>query len=125
MGLNNQMTQMLKSAAERYRDSNFEDKYLHVQDAVRAITYMQFTGLHQRALQDVETECRSVLACADHVIVEMLFRAELTTGIRTDLWSYERSVEALARRDFIHAQVDAKMKPLIAARATRRLRSLI
>lgn len=125
MEVNHQMTKLLKSAAERYRDNIFEDRYLHVQDAVRAITYLQFTGLSKRAQHDVVNECKTVLECADHVIVEMLFRAERVTGVRADLWISETSAEARARRDFIHARVDAKMKPLLAARAARRLRSLI
>jgi len=117
LGLNYQMIQLLKSAADRYRDNNFEDKYLPVEETICAITYMQFTGLNKRAASDVKAECRSVLSCTDHVIVEMLFRAERDTGVRADLWSYESSVEALARRDVIHSRVDARLKPLVEARA--------
>lgn len=114
------MIQLLKSAADRYRDNNFEDKYLPLKETICAITYMQFTGMNKRAASDVGNDCKSVLACADHVIVEMLFRSEQATGVRADLWFNETSAEALARRDFIHSRVDAKMKPLVAARAIRR-----
>ena len=69
MGLNYQRTKLLKSAAERYRDNDFEDKYRTVKEAIYAITYMQYTGLHERAGSNLEDECKSVLACADHIIV--------------------------------------------------------
>jgi len=124
MGLNYQMTQLLKSAAERYRDKKFEDTYLFIEETICMIAYAQYTGLNKRNTSIVDDECGSILSCADHVIVEMLFRAEGVTGVRADLWFNDTSAEALARRDFIHARVDAKMKPLSAARAAHRLRSL-
>lgn len=116
------MTMLLRTASDRYRDKDFEDKYLYLTETIFAITYMQFTGLSKRAASDVGDYCRSVLECADHVIVEILFRSEQATGVRADLWLNETSAEALARRDFIHSRVDAKMKPLVAARAIHRPR---
>jgi hypothetical protein len=125
MGLNFQMTQLLEAAAGRYRDKKLEDKYLSIKETICMIAYVQYTGLDKRIASVVDDECKSVLACADHVIVDMLFRAERVTGVRAELWRNETSPEALARRDFIHSRVDAKMKPLLAARAARRLRFLI
>lgn len=125
MGLNYQMTKLHKSAAERYRDNDLEDKYCTVKETIYAITYMQYTGLHERAGSNLEDERKSVLVCAVHIIVEMLFRSELATGVRADLWPSETSSETLARRDFINSRVDAKLDPVFAAGACRRSRSLI
>ncbi|MEH6390566.1 MAG: hypothetical protein V7763_02805 [Sulfitobacter sp.] len=122
MSLINHNILLLRPASDRCRDKNFEDKYLSLNETISAIAYMQFTGLSKRAASDIKDYCRSVLKCADHVIVEMLFRSEQATGVRADLWSDETSAEALARRDFIHSRVDAKVKPLVAARTIGRSR---
>jgi hypothetical protein len=119
------MSQLLKSAADRYRDNDFEGKYPAVEFSIYMITCFQYNEFDQDDAIAADIFCKLVLACADHVIVEMLFRAERATGGRAELWLNENSEQALARRDIIHSRVDAKMKPLVAERVSRRLRSLI
>ncbi len=124
MALTKKKTLMLKEAAERYSDSEFHQSYLPMKEVIYAITYMQYTGFDKQDFSEVAERCKSVRECADHAIVEMLYRVQRLTGVKADLWFDQISEEALARRDFINACVDEKTKALSETLASLQARLL-
>lgn len=124
MALTRQVALLLKEAAERFSDEQFQQSYRPMKDVICSIAHTQYASFDMPVTSEVAEKCRSVRECADHAIAEILFRMGRLTRLKADLWFYQISEEALARRDFIKATAAGKMKAVIETLAYLRARPL-